>query len=272
MSAAFYSYRIGGLEASLKEHQAERAKTIQKLKDMTKYDSTLELIEKYGGTEGAPHSGRKKKSDADDAAKGTRSVPRAPATGTPSRTTMPPPPTANIQRASPATQAPGTPLPPQDTSPRPSSAASLDPGAEFAPNAHQPPQLVRPESHWYDRLFDTLLGEDETAAKNRIALICHSCRLVNGLAPPGTKTLAGLGVWKCMACGAANGEVDEGRKIVREVLSARQADGDDDDDDDGPRSEGSKELNGHDGDAGVDKDKVDGPATGVRSRRGKGKK
>ena len=71
---------------------------------------------------------------------------------------------------------------------------------------------------WYDRLLDLMLGEDETVPKNRIVLICKSCRLVNGQAPPGTKSLAELGTWKCMSCGAMNGEMDEGRKIMREVL------------------------------------------------------
>ncbi|EQK99453.1 hypothetical protein OCS_04832 [Ophiocordyceps sinensis CO18] len=264
LNTTFYSFRIGGLEARLKEQQAERAKTIQKLKDMTKYDSTMELIEKYGGPEGTPRSGRKIKGNSDDtgdARRGNKSDQSTPGRGTPSRTTMPPPPTANIQRRSPA---PGTPLPAQGGNPLspPSSASSLNPSAEFAPNAfaeaappppsyaqqHQPHGHARPESHWYDRLFDVLLGEDETAAKNRIALVCHTCRLVNGLAPPGTKTLAGLGVWKCMACGAANGEVDEGRKIVREVLSARRAD----DEDDSVKSQGAKEhdAGGDDGDDG----------------------
>jgi hypothetical protein len=77
------------------------------------------------------------------------------------------------------------------------------------------------ESHWYDRILDTLLGEDETAAKNRIVLMCSNCRLVNGQAPPGTKSLSELGMWKCMACGASNGELDEGKRLVQEALGRR---------------------------------------------------
>lgn len=69
--------------------------------------------------------------------------------------------------------------------------------------------------------MDLLLGEDETASKNRIVLICKQCRLVNGQAPPGTNSLAELGMWKCMACGAMNGEVDEGKRLVREVLGVQ---------------------------------------------------
>jgi hypothetical protein len=71
--------------------------------------------------------------------------------------------------------------------------------------------------------MELLLGEDETAAKNRFVLICQRCRLVNGQAPPGTKSLDEIGTWKCMACGAMNGEVDEGKRIVNEVLAKQAA-------------------------------------------------
>ena len=69
-------------------------------------------------------------------------------------------------------------------------------------------------------MMDLLLGEDETAAKNRIVLICANCRLVNGQAPPGTKSLGEIGKWKCMGCHSLNGEEDEGKRIVSEVLGA----------------------------------------------------
>lgn len=64
------------------------------------------------------------------------------------------------------------------------------------------------------------MGEDETAPKNRIVLICQKCRLVNGQAPPGVKNVAELGAWKCMGCGATHGEIDEGKKIIQEVLGS----------------------------------------------------
>ena len=62
--------------------------------------------------------------------------------------------------------------------------------------------------------MDVLLGEDESLPGKRLALICSSCRLVNGQAPPGVKTLQDVGKWKCMACGAMNGEENEVRRIV----------------------------------------------------------
>lgn len=67
-----------------------------------------------------------------------------------------------------------------------------------------------------------MLGEDETAPKNRIVLICHKCRLVNGQAPPGVKNVAEVGAWRCMGCGAINGEMDEGKKIIQEVLGSKK--------------------------------------------------
>ncbi|KAL2180673.1 uncharacterized protein P884DRAFT_216093 [Thermothelomyces heterothallicus CBS 202.75] len=234
---ALFEYRIEKLNARLKEYQAERAKTIQKLKDATKYDSTLELLEKYGGVENKQKKEGKATEESGDAGQ-EEGRGKAKHQGLPQRTNMPPPPTANIQR--PAVPGPSMPQPrPHSRLGAPSqpelAQLDMDTSAEFAPNAFDgrsppalmqyPPATVAPpaESHWYDRILDTLLGEDETAAKNRIVLICSNCRLVNGQAPPGTKSLSELGMWKCMACGAPNGEMDEGKRIVREVLGARAA-------------------------------------------------
>ncbi|EFY85714.1 hypothetical protein MAC_08253 [Metarhizium acridum CQMa 102] len=212
--SAYFNFRIDSQATRLKGYQDERANTIQKLKDATKYDSTMELIEKYGG--------ERKKRDEKDAQEDNKqdrdkeAKRPAPPSGT-GRTHFPPPPTANIVRPD-ARQ-----LPP----PAP-QVQQHEADAEFAPNAYASPppprtQYMDPETHWYDRIFDVLLGEDETAAKNRFALICESCRLVNGQAPPGTKSLAEVGMWRCMGCGKTNGEVDEGKRIVEEVLGSKEA-------------------------------------------------
>ncbi|KAI1272524.1 hypothetical protein F5Y07DRAFT_301438 [Xylaria sp. FL0933] len=233
---AYYTFRLDTLETRLKDRQAERAKTIQKLKDATKYDSTLELLEKYGGS-GEKRNKVKKAKDTNEGGptpendgsrkKHRQSIDSSHLTG---RTHLPPPPTANIQRPSTASG-----LPPnrqgQSSSSRlepiPSSPPS-HPTEEFAPNAGPlPPTYNQYEMNpgpprWYDRILDLMLGEDETAPKNRIVLICQKCRLVNGQAPPGIKNVADLGAWKCMGCGATNGEMDEGKKIIQEVLSAKK--------------------------------------------------
>ncbi|KAG6024798.1 hypothetical protein E4U40_003046 [Claviceps sp. LM458 group G5] len=218
--SAYFTYHIDTTSTHLQTYQDERSKTIQKLKDATKYDSTMELIEKYGG-----ENKKKSQKGGDDANKtvpNNANVPKKNVSNAPGRTNLPPPPTANIMRLdSPAIIA--------DAKSNDKHQQDQQTGAEFAPNAftNPPPaprirhqQYMTPETHWYDRIFDVLLGEDETAAKNRYALICHACRLVNGQAPPGTKTLAEVGMWKCCSCGATNGEKDEGKRIVEEVLAS----------------------------------------------------
>ncbi|KAH6884082.1 hypothetical protein B0T10DRAFT_493535 [Thelonectria olida] len=273
--AAIYTFRIESLSASLKEYQDEREKTIHKLKAATKYDSTLELIEKYGGqdnkSKGKKNGAENAGTDGDNSQiKGGKKG--GPAQVTSGRTRMPPPATANIQR-------------------RDGPMNQMEPSAEFAPNAEfvtsalpgsqAPPAPLPPtgypqyntadsEPHWYDRIFDVLLGEDETAPKNRIVLICNVCRLVNGQAPPGTKSLSELGTWKCMACGALNGELDEGERIVKEVLGQAVEDAavkqEDDDNTEDDVVDVTKE------DIVEAKEADEGPAAGVRKRRGKGKK
>lgn len=288
VTTAFFDYRIERLSARLKEYQTDRAKTIQKLKDATKYDSTLELLEKYGGADNKQKKGKKAPEEGEGAGQETEGRPKAKHPGLPQRTNMPPPPTANIQRpavARPATPNSrphsrlGTPSQPQ------MAQADVDMSAEFAPNAFDgkppaaaflqyPPAAMAPpaESHWYDRILDTLLGEDETAAKNRIVLICSRCRLVNGQAPPGTKSLADLGMWKCMACGASNGEMEEGKRIVQEVLGSRTPDIKVDSADDNASRSSSDLVEVEKKDVSEAEAEETVPAAeGPRKRRGKGK-
>lgn len=84
----------------------------------------------------------------------------------------------------------------------------------FAPNAFPSQGQFIEQPHWYDRLLDVLLGEDEMQPRNRMAMICSSCRLVNGQAPPGIKTPEELGRWRCGSCGAWNGVESETTKIL----------------------------------------------------------
>jgi hypothetical protein len=65
--------------------------------------------------------------------------------------------------------------------------------------------------------MDLLLGEDETSPKNRLVLICKKCRLVNGQAPPGVKSLEDVGKWRCSDCGTMNGEESEAKTLVAEI-------------------------------------------------------
>ena len=235
--ARFYAYRTSNKQAHLESLQKQRDDIITKLKQATKYDSTQQLLEKYGGTPAKPQNPFNRKA-------GNENRQRDPLK--PDRPMFIPPPTANIPRG-PVT-APNTPQNPQSAasvSNPPFTAAAATPpwatqqqlpvspvesSAEFAPNAFPPSHYYAQAGtdlgapRWYDRFMDVLLGEDESHPKNRIILICKNCRLVNGQAPPGAKSLADIGKWRCSSCGKMNGEDSEMQKIVAEIQDARSSD------------------------------------------------
>jgi len=216
----YYDYRLSGSTAHLETLQKERDATIAKLKKATKYDSTQQLLDKYGSSRPATQKeAAPRKNDAQPPRRQTGN--------------FAPPPTANIPRPQGPPSLPNTPQRPpvqQSTPLRQPTPASygkpLPPppptqsaGADFAPNAFgREAQYAAGsgfgEHRWYDRIMDALLGEDETQPKHRLALICHQCRLVNGQAPPGTKTLEDVGRWRCGGCGAWNGKENEAKKLM----------------------------------------------------------
>ena len=213
--------------------QKQRDATIEKLKTATKYNTTQQLLEKYGGTPSKAKSpGSLNKTPTSNKARDN--------TSRGDRTGFAPPPTANIVRGNVGTSLPSTPLrttpmssPLGQNPPFSASATSAawrqpstpaDETADFAPNAFpSAPQYVHmgERLRWYDRFMDLLLGEDETLPKNRLALICQRCRLVNGQAPPGIKRLEDLGKWRCSECSAMNGEESEAKKIIAEMQEPR---------------------------------------------------
>jgi hypothetical protein len=223
----FFDWQVGRKQAHVEDLQKQRETKINELKKATKYDSTQELLQKYGA---APKQTPSKSSQ------GTKRK-IAPPQEQPQRTGLPPPLTANIVR--PGGSIPNTPqrqdMP--ETSRRPQSSHSLttspvavyteEPG--FAPNAFTsgippPKSSYDKPSNWYDRILDVILGEDETLAKNRLALICSKCRLVNGQAPPGVQTLEQVGVWRCSSCGAANGIESDAKQMVKEMTESAKED------------------------------------------------
>lgn len=205
----------------MEDLQKQRDTTIDKLKAATKYNTTQELLEKYSGTpsKSNPIAASNRKPTSEDSPGNPRTR----------RPVFIPPPTANIPGRNMPLSHPNT---PQRSSPMPDSARISPPWpqspprarAEFAPNAFpSPPQYSDSfsGSSWYDRLMDVLLGEDETHPKNRLALICRKCRLVNGQAPPGVKRLEDIGQWRCSSCGTMNGEESEARHIVAQINEER---------------------------------------------------
>ncbi|KAL2443586.1 hypothetical protein ABEF95_007330 [Exophiala dermatitidis] len=226
---AFFDWRISRQQSHLDRLQKQREQKIAELKKATKYDSTQELLQKYGGAPPTKTPSRQLQSSK-------RKI-KAQETPQPQRTGIAPPPTANIPGRNIST--PPLVRPPLDSNPVPpihGRAPSMGPMLAqspvdvapeppgFAPNAF--PQAPPPNTayehtpHWYDRILDVMLGEDETAAKNRLVLLCSRCRLVNGQAPPGVKTLEELGRWRCSGCGAWNGVESEGAKVVKEIAAA----------------------------------------------------
>lgn len=221
-----FDWRTGRQQAHVEHLSKQREAKIADLKKATKYDSTQELLQKYGGSPPQKETPSKQNTPT------TKQKPRQP-TDNMQRTGLPPPPTANIQARQPM-QPPST--PPQRPNSRGSTASRQalqqspvvpdEPG--FAPNAYSdplPPSRPAYEQtvHWYDRILDVMLGEDENLAKNRLALLCHNCRLVNGQAPPGVKTLEDLGKWRCGSCGAWNGVESEGTRAVKEMIEQSKA-------------------------------------------------
>ncbi|KAB8338890.1 hypothetical protein FH972_021832 [Carpinus fangiana] len=190
-----FDLRVNRAQATLDDLFKQRQTAIDKFKKETQYDSTQKLLEKYGAEK--PKTAPKTPGEKPKA-------PRKQQNGQmPQRTGLPPPPTANIQRPLPPLP-PGAVPHPQQIPPmalNPKSAPIHDTTAEFAPNAFPggsvPPRAPGdgphiPERQWYDRLMDVLLGDDETKPGSRLALVCANpqCRLVNGQAPPGVKSLS----------------------------------------------------------------------------------
>lgn len=239
--SSYYTYRISTATRRLEEYQLERTKTIDKLKTATKYNSTQQLLEKYGGATPAP----KPKLKPSTGPGSFKHAQQHQTVRQPARTSIPPPATANIQRPG---SLPSTPQ--QAPAPRPQAEMSplaqalqkqalhsapstpqqrnipLQPRAEFAPNAFSSRPSFESSSggggggQWYDRILDVLLGEDETHPKNRVVLLCSHCRLVNGQAPPGVKRVEEVGEWRCFNCGGVNGK-DEGKRMVEEIMRER---------------------------------------------------
>lgn len=228
---SYFAYRIRNTDNYLKKLNKERDATIERLKEATKYNSTQQLLEKYGASP-------KQKEQTSPGQKKPQG-PQKPAQAPGPRTGIAPPPTANIQRPKGQQQQPMTPqrVPSNVSSPRGLSPPQLlpqpdAPGAEFAPNAFgevgltkqfsAAPATTFTQTHWYDRIIDALLGEDETQPKNRFALICSECRLVNGQAPPGARSLEDVGRWKCGGCHVMNGK-EKPREDVEGLVKGWEA-------------------------------------------------
>lgn len=221
----YYEWRVNNIETSLESLREQQTETIEKLKAATKYDSTQALLDKY--TKTATTTGAQAQAHQNNiqgnkelTPSGPGSQPVTPAGSLRKRkpTSSTRPPVANILPGQPL-QTPPPPGPERELGPQdhieglppgipphmlhgmPPPGMGMPPMGQFAP---PPPEEPR-QPQWYDRFLDVLLGEDETSAKNRFALICSNCRQVNGLAPPGTTNVEDVR-YICGRCGAENGK------------------------------------------------------------------
>ncbi|KAF5014465.1 hypothetical protein F66182_14536, partial [Fusarium sp. NRRL 66182] len=174
VASRMFDYRINRSQNYLDSLNKQRDETIEKLKVATKYNSTQQLLEKYGGESPKPKSTNKnagtKKKDNNQQQK------QRAQDNVPERTGIPPPPTANIRRypqneaaPSPYNQPRPSPRNEKPLPPPPSTVATYTDQPGFAPNAFPPsaqPQYASGGTpKWYDRLMDVLLSEDETSPK-----------------------------------------------------------------------------------------------------------
>lgn len=226
---AFFNYRLSGSQAYLNHLNKQRDDAINKLKEATKYNSTQQLLDKYGGQTPTKSPIGKTRQQESTPTKKQQPTPVK-------RTGIAPPPTANIPgRPLPPSFNPTTPpqqgttfqpLPPQSQQPQ----NQLDTQSSFAPNAFSQPRQPHEQysssgPRWYDRLLDVVLGDDETKPENRIVLLCRKCRLVNGQAPPGTRTLEDIGAWRCKECGSWNGQENDAKNLIREIAAGGGSEG-----------------------------------------------
>ncbi|GAM42102.1 hypothetical protein TCE0_043f15767 [Talaromyces pinophilus] len=165
VASRMFDYRINRSQNYLDSLNKQRDETIEKLKVATKYNSTQQLLEKYGGESPKPKStnkngGTKKKDNNIQQRKTAGNVPE--------RTGIPPPPTANIRRYPQNDVAPSLPYNQPRPSPRnekplpppPSTVATYTDQPGFAPNAFppsaQPQYAAGGTPKWYDRLMDVI--------------------------------------------------------------------------------------------------------------------
>ncbi|KAK6357879.1 hypothetical protein TWF730_007236 [Orbilia blumenaviensis] len=236
----YYEWRVHNVETSLETYREQQNETIEKLKAVTKYDSTQALLDKY--TKTATATGAEL---APPPPIPQGNGPNQPRTG--SQPSTPPgtlrkrhgsaqkghkgnaigsSPSHQLQLEQRQNDRPGTPLlheiPPHELPPpeafppgvlpphmvmdgMPPAMGGLPMGGLPMGHFVPPPPEEPRQPQWYDRFLDVLLGEDEMSAKNRYALICANCRQVNGLAPPGTTNTEDVR-YICGRCGAENGK------------------------------------------------------------------
>ncbi|KAK1924624.1 hypothetical protein DB88DRAFT_524678 [Papiliotrema laurentii] len=188
-------------EKHLRELLAEQRKHLEAIKKATNYDSTRKLIERYDEST-TPSPGTSMGMGLGPVARG----PRTPQRGTPD---TPTPPGKSGPKGTPRapghlTGAGGTPAPgPTTPIPIPEGLAPDQAAALQLQMQTIQPVLPTPEKKWYDRVVDSILGDDPSqAAHSKYALVCGECFRHNGLV--GGKYEWERMQWICPRCNHMN--------------------------------------------------------------------
>ncbi|WWC61420.1 uncharacterized protein I303_104004 [Kwoniella dejecticola CBS 10117] len=160
-------------ETHLRLLLTKQRKHLEEIKKATNYDSTRKLIERYDDPSGVgnPQTPQRRTPESPSPMPQGQGPAHAQAPG--SGTPRAPGHFAGVG----GTPAPsGSPIPiPQGLTPDQAAALSMQ------MHAIQP-VLPTPEKRWYDRIADTILGEDPShAAQSKYALVCGECFRHNGL-------------------------------------------------------------------------------------------
>lgn len=195
MVSGLYDWLVSSRQTKLRGLQQKHKLKIEELKKITNFNTTSELLDKYGD----PIERKKKKPTGEGTSSGAQSVP---GNGQIKQRLHVNPGTINIPQQLPTEQSQrqqrqqGQPLQTQ----------------QIPEKANQPPiNLVQTQNQplprsFQDRLLDMLVGSDSSeAVESRYALICANCYKHNGLAPPGCKEPHKV-PYICPNCGLFNGE------------------------------------------------------------------
>lgn len=154
LSSTFYKRRERFEEASLKKLKAKQKAKVEELKKKTSYYTTRNLIERFD--------------ESRRDAKTTGASPRNKGE-------------LRLRNGQPLTHRPSASTPNARIAPSTRPVPVQTPSGHFRP---PPPEAKPYERHWYDRLVDVIVGENEASPNSKYALICEKCSNHNGLALP----------------------------------------------------------------------------------------
>lgn len=203
-----YDWLLKSRQTKLSSLQERHKLKIEELKKITNFNTTSELLEKYGD----PNERKRKTANVID--KGTSSGAQGiPGNGNLKQRLNVNPGTINVSKPI-SEMKPGLqkqeqqqPLEGLQQKQQPSSSKPSDINNKRSPSSSH--QEVQSQRSFQDRLLDILVGSDYSETiESRYALICAGCFKHNGLASPGC-TEPHKVPYICPQCGLFNGEMQE---------------------------------------------------------------